>query len=156
QMHEIRIHEPGAPIDRQGWGIVSSGFHVYGTDTAARIEAPHFFHRCFAQPDAAKRGPNEEIVHDGTQAAIRHAVAKRDYYVSDVLGSGLNEPDMPQPLVPQQRREGLGCAPAIQHVRRLRIKLSHHCDELLNIVWRGSSHDVKHRTIPCLLTKRNE
>ena len=48
QMHEIRIYEPGAPIDRQGSRVISTGIHVNGADTVARAIAPHLFHRCFA------------------------------------------------------------------------------------------------------------
>src|SRR5437870_2454789 len=75
EMYEIRLHEPSPAIDRQGRRIISPGFYMYGTDSAARAEVPHFCHRRLAQPRAAKLRLDKEVVHNGTKPAICHAVA---------------------------------------------------------------------------------
>jgi hypothetical protein len=95
------------------------------------------------RPAPAERRSDEEIVHNGAQAAVRHAIAKRHHHVSDVFGIRLDKPDVPQPFVGQQRGERLRSAPEVQRIGRIGIKLGHHCDQVWNVNQRGFSHGVK-------------
>ena len=63
-MRVIGFHEPGAPVDRQGRRVISTGLDVEGANAVARGMGPHFLQRCLAQAGATKSRFDKEIIDD--------------------------------------------------------------------------------------------
>jgi len=93
--------------------------------------------RQLAQPGTPKRRPDVKVVNHGGWPAVLHAVGQRYHDVPDLLGFGPYEPDVAQPVVSKQRSEPFRCPSWIEDVGRAGIKLGHHGDQRLKVVWSG-------------------
>src|SRR5438270_7127477 len=138
-MQTPRFLKTGVTIHSQRRRIVHPGLDLQGTNTLICAEGSKLRQRGLAQSTASKCRLNKQVVNKCNGTSILHAVAERHYHVPDILGIGLDEPNVAQALVGQQRLEGVSGAASIENVWRLRVELGHHGHQLLKIVYRSSS-----------------
>lgn len=151
----VRAGKPRAAIGRLGWSVVPRYFEVNSANPLAQAVVPRFRQRRRAEPAAAKRRLDEQVVDEGVAAAVLHAESQSDDEVANALAAGLvvgfaglDQPNLPEVAIAGKRAEGLGGALAVHRVAGFGVELDHQIDEPRDVLGRCLPHVAQSNAPP--------
>src|SRR6185295_8317642 len=140
----IRAVEADRAVDRLRGPIRACHLQVHGADVELLTDRSCLLHQRPPHPAIPQRGPNKQVVNEGTPAAVFHAVAEGQHQVPGHLAIHLAQPHLPEPPGSQEGEKRGASAVWVEGISGLRVELLHQPEEVGEVVGVRLSHRHGH------------